>query len=170
VIVPDALIDDMEREDGHSNLSTLKYPTTDAGADHSQLLLQQVVRTEGGGHAWLATAKMGPSSRSYVRLNLPLTAGEIEIADVSKYKGIEFEAKGEGEFRLLLNSFSVRDRHFPEAPFRVGPAWTKVQVPFTDFKVNPSGMVNLRVRGLMFQLEGAPGSREWLELDNVRLY
>ncbi|QEE28409.1 amidohydrolase family protein [Terriglobus albidus] len=170
VIVPDALIDDMEREDGRSNLATLKYPTTDAGADHSQLLLQQVVRTEGGGHAWLATAKMGPSSRSYVRLNLPLTAGEIEIADVSKYKGIEFEAKGEGEFRLLLNSFSVRDRHFPEAPFRVGPAWTKVQVPFTDFKVNPSGTVNLRVRGLMFQLEGAPGSREWLELDNVRLY
>jgi len=167
---PNLLIDDMERPDGRTAIETLKYPSTDQGADHAQIVLQQITRPEGG-HAWLATAKMGPAEKNYARLNIPLTTGEITLADVSKYKGIEFEVEGEGDFRLLLNTYNVRDRHLPETSFPVGPAWKKVRLPFSSFKPDSSGLIDLReLRSLIFELDGPAGSKTWLELDNIRLY
>jgi len=168
--VPQAQIDDMEKADGVTDLGTLKYPTTDPGADHSRIILQQVVRPEGG-HSWMAVVKFGPDEKSFARLNVPLTPGEITLADISKYKGISFEIKGQGNYRVVLTTYDVRDRKYPAAAIQVAPAWKTVQVPFSAFSKESNGEIDLReVRGIIFEAYGPAGGTAWMELDNVKLY
>lgn len=52
--------------------------------------------------------------------------------------------------------------------------WKKVRIPFSQFK-QPKAMPSLPGSGndlmaLSFQIPGTPGSRRWLELDNIRFY
>jgi len=170
VSVPPAQIDDMEMANGRTELDTLKYPSTDTGADHSKIVLQQVVRPEGG-HAWMAAVKFGPEEKNDARLNVPLTPGEITLADVTKYKGVSFEIKGQGSFKLLLNTYDVRDRKYPAADVSVTPAWKTIQIPFSAFSKESNGSVDLReLRAFVFEAYGEAGGSAWMELDNIKLY
>lgn len=162
-----AQVDDMERPDGSTLIGTLKYPTTDYGADHSRLLLQQVARPEGG-HAWLLTARFGPKQQNFVHLNLPLTPGEISLADLSSYHGIAFDLRGEGSFRLLLNQSPNHGRRSPAAPILASPAWKHIVLPFSAFFSDDGSTLDLKqMRALVFEATGPAGSSAWFELDNV---
>jgi imidazolonepropionase-like amidohydrolase len=170
VSVPAPLVDDMEKSDGKTDLGTEKYPSTDAGADHSHILLQQVIRPEGG-HAWMATVKFGPEKKNYARLNVPLTPGEITLADISKYKGISIEVKGQGTYRIVLNTYDVRDRKYPAAAMEVTPEWKTIQLPFSTFSAGSNGLVDLKeVRALILEAYGNAGDSAWMEVDNIKLY
>lgn len=170
VTVPPAKIDDMELASGRTGLDTLKYPSTDAGTDHSRILMQQVSKPDGG-HAWMAAVKFGPEKRNYARLNVPLTPGEITLANLSKYKGVSFSIKGQGSFRLILNTYDVRDRKYPSSPIEVSPDWKTVQLPFSAFSKESDGTIDLgEVRALLFEAYGAAGDNAWMELDDIQLY
>lgn len=165
-----AELDTMELLDGRTNIGTYKYPTTDPGADHSKIIMEPITR-DAKSHAWLVTAKFGPEEKNYVRLNVPLTPGEITLADLSKYKGVSFDIKGEGSFRFLMNTYDVRDRKLPFATFSVSPDWKTVKILFSDLSPETTGPADIKeARGLIFEETGLAGANAWMQIDNIRLF
>ncbi len=165
-----AQIDDMENP-SRTSLGTLRVDSTDAGPAHSRLLFMPIVRT-GDDHSLMIEADFAAKDHPYVRLDLPLTLGEIDLADVSRYHGISFIARGRCDCRLMIDSYGVRNQDYFTAPFEAGGNWSNVKIPFSDLRQRRgSEKWNPRdVRGLNFELSGPSGSKAWLELDNVALY
>jgi imidazolonepropionase-like amidohydrolase len=165
-------IDDMERSDGRTLLNTLRVDGTDAGTDHSRMMFLPVVRS-GHDHALMVEARMAAKEHPFVRLEIPLTEGAVELADVSRYRGVSFEARGEGAFRLLINSYGVRTNNPFAAPFSVATEWGKIQIPFATLRRKATGAQSWNprdVRALLFEIAGSADSGVWLEIDNIGLY
>ena len=158
-----ALIDDMESTDGHTRLGTLRVYSTDGGTDHSAMLFMPVVRGASD-HSLMIETRMASRERPYARLELPLTPGAVELADLSRYRAVSFEARGEGKFRLLFNNYGVR-RHDPlSAGFTVSGMWQTVHIPLGKTpEWNPRD-----VRSVSFELAGPAGAAVWLDIDNVK--
>jgi imidazolonepropionase-like amidohydrolase len=170
--IPRALIDDMERGDGRTELDTLRVNSTDSGADHSAMLMLPVARAEGG-HALLVAAQMADKGHPYVRVEFPLTAGAISPADLSGYTGVSFDVRGEAKGRVLLQSYHVRGSDAYAAPFNPSEKWQTVRIPFAGLRRGAEKVApwdGKDARALLFELGGTAGSSVWLELDNVRLY
>jgi imidazolonepropionase-like amidohydrolase len=156
---PEPLVDDMEGE--RTRLDTLRVNATDSGNDHSRMLFQRVLRG-GGGHALAVQARMSRRRAPFAQVWLPLSKGGVEPVDASGYAGVEFEARGEGAYRLIVQQRSVRDGKFHSADFTAGAEWTKVRLPL------PAVRDDLLV--LAFEIARSAGAHGWLELDNVRFY
>ena len=167
----DALVDDMERTDGRTRLGTLRVNGTDAGVDHSQMIFLPVVRN-GHDHAMLVTAAMAAKDAPFVRLELPLTPGGIELADVSGYAGVTFEVRGEGDGRLVVGSYHLRNSDGYGAQFTMGAEWKTVKIPFAELRRKTGTAVwdAKDGRALYFDLSAPPSAPAWMELDNVRFY
>jgi hypothetical protein len=127
------------------------------------MLFMPVVRG-GGDHSLMIEARMAVREHAYARLELPLTPGAVELGDLSRYRAVSFDARGEGKFRLLFNHYGTR-RHDPEsAGFTVSGAWQTVRIPLEKAPLwNPRD-----VRSLLFELSGPAGAPVWLEIDNVK--
>lgn len=167
-----ALVDDMERHDGRTELGTLRVNATDAGIDHSAMLFLPIVRS-GGDHALMISAEMGPKPRPFVRLDLPLTPGGVDVADVSGFTGVSFDARGEGTFRLIAQTYGVRQPDPFAAAFTAGGEWQTVKIPFAQLARQAAAAPawsGKDLRALLFEVAGPAGSGAWLELDNVRFY
>jgi imidazolonepropionase-like amidohydrolase len=157
-----ALLDDFESADGRSRLSTLWLNATDAGQDHSTLSYQRTLRKPGN-HALTLLAEMSGKPANSTAMILPLTRAALEPIDASAFKGVEFEARGEGTYALGAISRSVRDRKNFRADFSAVPKWRKVRVPFGGFKHDDLTQIE-------FILRREPQQKAWLEIDNVRFY
>ncbi len=165
-----SLIDDMENPD-RTSLGTLRVDSTDAGTDHSHLLFMPIVR-EAQDHSLMLETGLAAKEHPYVRLELPLTAGGIDLADVSPYQGISFMARGHCDCRVVMDSYNIRSHDFFAAPFNTSGMWTTVKVPFASLharsakeKWDPRA-----IRIVTFEVSGTPGSKAWLELDTVEFY
>jgi len=145
--------------------------STDAGIDHSPMLFHRVLRA-GHDHALLVQATMADKDRPYVRLEFPLTPGAIDLADLSRYTGVEFEVRGEADCRLLVSAYGDRVAADPwSAPFQAAGEWRTVHVPFSQLARRIPGQWDGRdARSLLIELSGAPHAGVWLELDNLRFY
>jgi hypothetical protein len=165
-----ALIDDMENPD-RSSLGTLRVDSTDTGPDHSLLLFQPIVR-EGQDHALMLEAGLAAKEHAYVRLELPLTPGGIDLADVSAYQGISFMARGHCDCRVVMDSYNIRNHDFFAGPFNVTGEWTTLKLPFTSLHARSAKEKwdprSLRI--VSFEVSGPGGSKQWLELDRVAFY
>jgi imidazolonepropionase-like amidohydrolase len=167
-----ALIDDMERRDGRTQLGTLRVNATDAGVDHSLMMFQPIVRSAGD-HALMVQAQMAAKDRPFVRVEFPLTSGAVELADLTAYSGISFDARGEGAYRLIVNSYRVRSSDPYLAPFSATGEWQTIRIPFTSLHrraANSGPWPRDDARALLFELSAAAQTGAWLELDNVKLY
>ena len=163
-------IDDMERTDGHTSLGTLRVNGTDPGIDHSPMLFHPVLRA-GTNHALLVQSTMAEKEHPFVRVEFPLTPGSIELADVSRFAGVQFEVRGQAEARLVMQSYGAMPNDPWAAGFPVTSEWETVRVPFADFKKRAVATWNGKdTRALLFELSGPTGSGVWLELDNLRFY
>jgi imidazolonepropionase-like amidohydrolase len=167
-----AQVDDFERTDGRTQLGTLRVNATDPGIDHSTMLWQPVVRS-GKNHSMLVTARLAAKDRPWVRLELPLTPGGVELADATQFTGISLDVRGEGAHRLLVLTGGTRSRAPFSAPIVASGEWQTLTVPFASLERPARGDGdwngrNLRV--LAFEISGAPESTAWLELDNIRFY
>jgi imidazolonepropionase-like amidohydrolase len=169
-VVP-ALIDDFERPDGRTAIGTLRVNSTDSGVDHSKMLWLPIVRA-GRDHSLMVTAQFAAKERPYVRLELPLTAGAVELADASAFSGVSFEVRGEGARRLLVYTAGAATRSPFAATFDASGEWRTVKIPFAALTRAGDGppWTGSNLRALAFELCGAPGSAGWLELDNIRFY
>lgn len=165
-------VDDMERTDGRTMLNTLRVNSTDPGIDHSAMLFQPVVRA-GGDHALMIQAAMADKEHPWVRVELPLTPGAFEMADVSRYTGVSFDVRGDAAARLLVQTYGVRSSDAWSAAFTPGGEWQTVKVPFAKLTRKAEGgpgWSGKDGRALVFELAGPAGSKAWLELDNVGFY
>jgi hypothetical protein len=166
----DALVDDFERADGRTQLGTLRMSEYDPGIDHSKMLFTRVWRKQGD-HALMIQAEMGPKARNFVLLRLPLTPGGIELADLNRFKTVAFDARGDGKYRLRFVTYGVRTGDDFSADFEAGVDWRTVSIDFsalTRGAGNPAQWTGRDVRELLFELSAAAGTKQWLELDNVR--
>ena len=166
-----AAIDDMEHG-VRTQLDTLRVNGTDAGVDHSAMLMLPVVRGDGD-HALLVAGQLANKERPYVRVEFPLTPGAIAPADLSGYTGVSFDVRGEAVGRLLVQAYHVRNTDAYAAPFTPGGAWQTVKIPFASLRrraANAGTWDAKDARALLFELGGTAGSSVWMELDNVRFY
>ncbi len=156
-----SLIDDMEAAE-RTNLGTLRVNASDSGSGSSRAIFQRIARAPGN-HALAIQSRMAEKAKPFVQIWLPLRPGGIEPVDASRFEGIQFEARGEGTYKLILQRRSARN---PEAAFQAGPSWSQIAIPFAQLKV-------ARPRDLLvvaFEIARPAGSHAWLELDNVRFY
>jgi hypothetical protein len=163
-------IDDMEH--ARTQLDTLRVNGTDAGVDHSAMLMLPVVRGDGD-HALLVAGQLANKERPFVRVEFPLTAGAIAPADLSGYRGVAFDVRGEAVGRLLVQTYHVRSTDAYAAPFTPSGTWQTVKIPFASLRRrggNASTWDAKDARALLFELGGTAGSSVWMELDNVRFY
>ncbi len=171
-----AAIDDFETNDGRSTLGTLRVNSTDSGLDHSQMLFVRTLR-EGNGHALAIAAKMAEKDRPFARLNIPLSMGAIEPVDARAFRGIQFDARGDGEYRLLVPTRAVRRTDYYQHSFGASAAWQTVRIPFSELRqliaaeLPPNEpWTGSDLLMLMFELARPAGEKAWLELDNVMFY
>ncbi len=167
-----ALVDDFERSDGRTELGTLRVNGTDLGIDHSKILFTRTARSNND-HALMILAQMGPKELNYALLHFPLTPGAVELADVTKYRGISFDARGDASCRLRVSTYSVREGEDWNAPFPTGAEWKTQRIDFSSLARTNSPSVpwtGTDVRDLAFELSGPPNANEWLEIDNLRFY
>jgi imidazolonepropionase-like amidohydrolase len=166
------MVDDMERPDGRTTLNTLRVNATDPGVDHSPMLFQPVIR-QGNDHALMVQATMSDREHPWVRVEFPLTQAAFEPADVSRYQGVSFDVRGEAAGRFLIQSYGLRNSDQWAASFTPTGEWQTVKIPFAALKRRTEGgpvWTGKDVRAVWFELSAAPGSKTWLELDNVQFY
>jgi hypothetical protein len=166
-----ALIDDFEANDGRTRIGTQIFNGDDPGSDHSTIVFSRIWR-KAGDHALMVESTMGPREHPFSLLQIPLTPGAVELADISKFHGVEFDVRGDGNYRLKALAYAVRTGSDFEAPFQAGPDWQTKKIDFSTLKRegSPVTWTGRDVRMFQFELSGAPGSHQWLELDNIRLY
>ncbi len=156
------------RADGRTDLDTRPVASTDAGIDHSHLI---ALHGHEGEPTFLA-AQMGAAPRPYVQWILPLTRGPIFVADASKFAGIELKAKGNGAYRLVLESYGMDGSDWFAAPFDAGDGTKVIRIPFATFASrNGAARLDLtQLHALRIQLLGQTGGTASLELGAVRFY
>jgi imidazolonepropionase-like amidohydrolase len=167
-----ALVYDAEAKDGFTNLGTRIEHGADRGVDHSTVTYTTVLRGAND-HSLFVLAGSGPRDPAYVRLKLPLTRGSVELADIGGYRGVSFDVRGEGGYRLLLDTYGVRDQEQFAAGFEAGGTWRTVKIDFTQLKrktEHPVAWTGRDARELQFEIARPAGTKAWLELDNVRFY
>lgn len=168
------LIDDFEAENGRSRCDTRWLAGTDAGHDHSRVIFGLTLR-EAGNHALSAMAKMSVQAHPFARLNIPLSRGSIEPVDVRAFRGVRFDVRGDGEYRLIVPTREIRNGNgYFQAPFRAGAKWEAVSLAFSELKTTMAdrGVIwtGEDVLMLSFEMSRSPEATVWLELDNLRLY
>ena len=166
-----ALIDDFEKTDGRTHLGTQIFNGDDPGSDHSNIVFSRIWR-KAGDHALMVESTMGPREHPFSLLQIPLTPGAVELADISAFRGVSFDTRGDGNYRLKALAYAVRTGGDFEAPFQAGPDWKTQKIEFSSLtrQGTPIPWTGKDVRMLQFELSGAPGSHQWLELDNLHFY
>jgi hypothetical protein len=117
---------------------------------------------------------MAEKDQPYTRLTLPLTPGAIVPADAGRFRGVAFEVRGEGEYRLAATAYGVREGGPFSAPFQAGGKWRLVRIPFDRMRqarteAGPS-LPSAALLSLSFELARPASQPGWLELDNIRFY
>lgn len=168
-----ALVDDFERADQRTALDTLRVDDFDGGQDRS-VQLSQVVPDETGNHVLHLAAKMSTKTSPYAGVVLPLSRGGVEPVDVTAWRGVRFDVRGDGQaYELRLRGHQGQWRKTVAA----GSEWQTVEVAFSTLEpvVQRNGGAGADWSGdNLFDLRigGARDAGEtlWLELDNVTFY
>ena len=105
------------------------------------------------------------TQRPYIRLDLPLTPGAIEPADVSQFRGVTFMARGEGDYLLIV---TTRVGRF-EAPFKASAKWMPVRVAFSEL-VGKGAWTGKDATMVSFEVRRPEGEEAWFEVDDVSFY
>lgn len=163
------LIDDFESASGRSSIDTLWVNSSDAGADASKMLFGKITR-EAGNHALSVTARMSEKDRPFGRVNVPLSRGAIEPVDAREFRGVKFDVRGDGDYRLLVPTYNAATF---QAPFKAAPQWQTISIDFSSLKPQPAQGLPWRGDDLLmlsFEIARKTGELGWLEIDNVRFY
>jgi len=165
-----AQIDDFERADGRSSLDTLRTDDPDGGLDRT-VEISQVITRGAEGHALSINARMAMKARPYAGVIIPLTRGSIQPVDARAFKGVRFEARGDGDYQLGVTATSGRWT----APFAAGAGWRTIEIPFSALK--PAGERGAKGAWTASDLTEVEfiggrkgGEKLWMEIDNVAFY
>lgn len=166
------LIDDFERGEGRSAIGPAWTMTVENGERPTTAVMGHVVRGLRD-HALHLTARMGAAGEPFARASI-VVAENGRPLDVSRFRGIRFEARGEGRYRVVFVTRAVTDGRYHESYFSGSPLWTPVSIPFASTGQNGQGTrVPWTGRDLVeirFEVARDPGRLAWLELDNLHFY
>jgi hypothetical protein len=167
-----SLLDDFERDDESSNIGSSWSAASETGDRPTTIVMGRVVRGLRD-HALLLSARMGDGRGPFARASLKLSADGRPV-DVSGYRGIRFDARGEGRYRVTFITRRVTDGRYHDSYFSGSPVWTPVRIQFSSVGQNGAG-AQLRWTGrdlveIRFEFARDAGKMGWLELDNLRLY
>ena len=166
----EALLDDFERGD---TVSAVGPPWTGSGNDAATTIIMGRVVKGLRDHALMVSARMGTAREPFARVALKLDAGERPV-DVSRFRGLRFDARGEGRYRVVFVTRTVADGRYHESYFSGSPLWTPVNIPFASVgQTGPGEHVAWTGRDLVeirFEIARDAGRLGWLELDNVTFY
>lgn len=173
-IIP-SLVDDFERADQRTALDTLRTDDNDGGNDRTWQLTRVVPR-EDGGHALSTMARMSSKDRAYAAVVLPLSRGSVRPVDLSGFRGVRFDIRGEDGSHALLVKGLEGGRWKADIP--VQPEWQQVEVDFSQLQYAPYRVVEGESRpwrgddatDLQFIVNGEGAGLPWFELDNVQFY
>ncbi len=157
-------IDNFERDDGRTSIGTLRINSTDAGHDHALMMFERTLRAPGN-HAMTVLSKMTESQTPYVRFDLPLTPGAIEPSNVTKFRGVTFSARGDGEYRFII---TTRKGRF-EAKFKASAKWAPIHILFAQLE-SKEAWTGLDATMVSFEVRRPEGEESWLEVDDVSFY
>ncbi len=114
-----------------------------------------------------------------VRLALgPVTGGQAAAMDISRYQGIEFQARGDGkQYFIRLMAADVHDFNYHHHVFRAGPEWERHRVRFADLVQfqwgSPRAWSGTAVRGVLITNYSPPGEEPGdieFYIDDVKLF
>jgi imidazolonepropionase-like amidohydrolase len=166
------LIDDMELPE-QTRIGTRRINTAETGHDVSRISFGTIAGAAGG-RVLAMQAHMADRPRPFAGVVLPLSPGAVEPVDASRFAGIEFDGRGEGEYALLVQTYRVRDGVWFGALFNASPAARRVRIPFSalqrDRNRYPVVWTGTDLQALSFRISRKPGEFSWLEIDNVRFY
>ncbi len=173
VTLSEPMIADFER-DGNQTARGLSWNSVidPPGNQPTTMVAGRVIRGLRD-HALTVAARMGSADRPYARIVFPI-AREGETANVSRYRGIRFDARGEGRYRIIFVTRRVQDGRFHESYFSGSPLWTPVSIPFASLGQTkskaPTRWTGHDLVEIIFEIARDAGNMGWLELDNVRFY
>jgi len=169
----EALLDDFERGDTVSAVGPGWVGSGSDGASSATTLIMGRVIKGFRDHALLVSARMGDGSDPYARAALKLDAGERPV-DISRFRGLRFDARGEGRYRVVFVTRAVDDGRYHQSYFSGSPLWTPVSIPFASIGQNGAGArvpwTGRDVVEVRFEMVRDAGRLGWLELDNVTFY
>ncbi|MBO0863120.1 MAG: amidohydrolase family protein, partial [Chloracidobacterium sp.] len=163
------LIDDFESANGRSSIDTLWVNSTDSGVDATKMLFGRVTRKDGD-HALSVSARMSEKDHALGRVDIPLSRGAIEPVDASGFRGVSFDARGDGDYQLIASAY---DAPGFQAPFKASPQWQTIRVDFSSFKHSQAPRAPWpgdKLRALSFEITRPAGTFTWLEIDNLKFY
>jgi imidazolonepropionase-like amidohydrolase len=163
------LIDDFESANGRSSVDTLWVNSTAPGVDATKMLFGRVTR-KGGSHALSVTARMSENDRALGRVDIPLSRGAIEPVDASAFRGVRFDARGDGDYQLIASAYDAPNF---QAPFKASPQWRTIRIDFSSLRqpqAQSASWPSAKLRTLSFEIARPAGAFAWLEIDNLRFY
>lgn len=166
-------LDDFENAAGRSSIDTFWVNSTDAGVDASHMNYGRILRGENN-HALAVSGMFSEKDRPYLRINLPLSRGAIEPVDARAFRGIRFEARGEGAYTLRVPTANVRDGATYQTDFQANAQWQTISIDFASLKLT-SPRTSVAWTGddllmLSFEVARQAGTYGWLELDNIMFF
>ena len=169
----DALLDDFERGDTVSAVGPAWMGSGSEGAGSATTLIMGRVVKGFRDHALLVSARMGGGTDPYARAALKLDPDDRPV-DVSRFRGLRFDARGEGRYRVIFVTRAVDDGRYHLSYFSGSPLWTPVSIPFASIGQNGAGArvpwSGRDVVEVRFEMVRDAGRLGWLELDNVTFY
>lgn len=166
----EALLDDFERGD---SVSAVGPAWVGSASDSATTLIMGRVVKGLRDHALLVSARMGTGQDPVARASLKLDPSDRSV-DVSRFRGLRFDARGEGRYRVVFVTRGVTDGRYHESYFSGSPLWTPVSIPFASIGQNGNGQktpwTGRDLVEVRFEMERDAGRLAWMELDNVTFY
>ena len=158
------LIDDFERQDGRTELDTLRTDEFDGGMDRSVEVSQIFARPDGG-HGLSVSARMSVKSAPVAGVTLPLSRGAIQPMDIRSFTGVQIDVRGQGAYSV---EFDGTGGSWNEA-ITANEQWHTIKVPFAALK-GRSPWTGDDLTALQITATRPAGQKVWFELDNVTFY
>lgn len=166
-------VDDFESPDGRSRAGSLWYAGYETGHDRTQVRYFRQRRAPDN-HVLFVLVELADRPDPFGRLTVPLSRGGMKIVDLSHFEGIRFKARGDGPYRLIVQTLAVRDGEHFYADLSAGPFPTDFALPFSSLRQPDSSgageWTGRDVLAISFELAGSPRQNRWLELDDIRFY
>lgn len=162
-----SLVDDFERDDGKTAGGATRLSVVDTGFPRSIMISHRVPR-ETGGNALSLTARMALKDSPRAFVALPLAPGGFAPVDVTAYRGVRFDVRGDGDYALEIDTGSGS----ATKAFEAGGSWRTVEVDFGEFEsASEAAQLSLdAVHAVKFGADGDPGQTFWLEIDKVEFF
>jgi hypothetical protein len=146
----------------------------DKGAGGTSEINAAVQKDASGNYIHMAGKVVMTGYLGFASFSTALNNGEAVNTDISEYKSISFDVKGNGEgYYVLLISSQVKDYNFHAASFETTKEWKTVTLPFSGFGQNPyyGKQLSLDLKTIQFITFTAMNKNQTIDFDvkNIRL-